>query len=71
MIEETKVILRKQTPANGMWLYRFDEHSNTYIISKQVYLGKHDIEWIECTEEEKIAFETHNKKVQEITEEDF
>jgi hypothetical protein len=66
MIEN--IIIRKQTPTDGMWLYRFDEQSNTYIISKQVYLGKSDIEWEECTEEEKMTFESHNAKVQEELE---
>lgn len=66
MIEN--IIIRKQTPTEGMWLYRFDEQANTYIISKQVYLGKNDNEWSECTEEEKITFEAHNAKLQEELE---
>lgn len=66
MIEN--IIIRKQTPTEGMWLYRLDENSNTYTISKQVYLGKNDTEWDECTEEQKTAFEAHNAKVQEEME---
>ena len=66
MIEN--IIIRKQTPTEGMWLYRLDNNSNTYTISKQVYLGKNDTEWDECNEEQKIAFEAHNAKVQEEQE---
>lgn len=68
MIKETKVILRKQTPANGMWLYRFDEQSNTYIDTQCAYLGKEDIEWTECTEEEHQEHLAHNARVQEEQE---
>ena len=63
MIEQ--IIIRKQTPTEGKYLYRLDEQSNTYTISTQVYLGKNDTEWDECNEEQKIAFEAHNAKVQE------
>lgn len=63
MIEQ--IIIRKQTPTEGKYLYRLDEDSNTYTISTQVFLGKNDTEWDECTEEQKIAFEAHNAKVQE------
>lgn len=66
MIEN--IFIRKQTPQDGMWLYRLDNNSNTYTISKQVYLGKNDTEWDECTEEQKIAFQEHNAKVQEEQE---
>ena len=66
MIEQ--IIIRKQTPTEGKYLYRLDENSNTYIISTLVYLGKNDTEWDECTEELKNAFEAHNAKVQEEQE---
>lgn len=63
MIEN--ILIRKQTPSEGMYLYRFDENSNTYTISKQVFLGKEDVEWEECNEEQKNEFEAHNAKIQE------
>ena len=66
MIQE--IIIRKQTPTDGKYLYRLDENSNIYTISTQVFLGKNDTEWAECTEEQKIAFEAHNAKVQEEME---
>ena len=59
MIEN--IIIRKQTPSEGKYLYRFD--GKIYIISTQVYLGKNDTEWDECTEEQKQEFEAHNEKV--------
>ena len=65
MIEN--ILIRKQTPSEGKYLYRFDGHM--YIISTQVYLGKNDTEWEECTEEEKVEFEKHNEEVMKINEE--
>lgn len=61
MIEN--ILIRKQTPSEGMWLYRLID--NLYIIRKQVYLGKNDTEWAECIEAEKAEFDAHNKKVRE------
>lgn len=61
MIEN--VLIRKQTPSDGKWLYCLDD--NMYIISKCVYLGKNDTEWEECTEEQKVEFEKHNERVLE------
>lgn len=58
------ILIRKQTPSEGKWLYRLDENSNIYTISKQVYLGKNDTEWDECSEEQKSAFDEHNKQVE-------
>lgn len=58
MIQEIKVILRKQIPSKGKYLYRFD--NNRYIISTQVHLGKEDTEWDECDEVQKAEFEAHN-----------
>jgi hypothetical protein len=58
MIEN--ILIRKQTPTEGMWLYRFD--GTQYIISNCVYLGKNDTEWEECNEEQKVEFEKHNEK---------
>ncbi len=63
MIEN--ILIRKQTPAEGMWLTRFDEQSNSYNDTKCVYLGKEDTEWNECIEQEHQEHMAHNAKVQE------
>lgn len=60
MIEN--ILIRKQTPTDGRYLYRFDEQTNRYFISTCAYLGKADTEWDECTEDEKIAYEKHNEE---------
>lgn len=60
MIEN--ILIRKQTPTDGRYLYRFDEQTNRYFISTCAYLGKADTEWDECDEEQKIAFEKHNEE---------
>lgn len=67
MIEN--ILIRKQTPTEGKYLYRFDENTNRYFISQCAYLGKADTEWDECTEDEKIAFEKHNEEQDRIEEE--
>ena len=61
MIQE--ILIRKQTPQEGMWLTRFDEQSNTYIDTQCAYLGKEDIEWAECTEEEHQEHLAHNEQI--------
>lgn len=61
MIQE--ILIRKQTPAEGMWLTQFDANSNTYTDSKQVYLGKGATEWAECTEQEHQEHLAHNEQV--------
>jgi hypothetical protein len=66
MIEN--ILIRKQTPQEGMWLTRFDEKSNTYNDTKCAYLGKEDTEWDECTEQEHKEHITHNARVQEEQE---
>lgn len=60
MIEN--IIIRKQTPTEGKYLYRFDEQSNRYFISTCAYLGKADTEWDECSEDEKLSYEKHNEE---------
>lgn len=60
MIEN--ILIRKQTPMEDNWLYRFD--GTQYIISTCVYLGKEDTEWDECDEEQKSEFEAYNATVQ-------
>lgn len=67
MIEN--ILIRKQTPTTGKFLYRFDENSNRYFISTTVYLGKSDTEWDECDEAQKIAFEKHNEEQDRIDKE--
>lgn len=66
MIEN--ILIRKQTPQEGMWLTRFDEQSNTYKDTKCAYLGKEDTEWAECTEKEHQEHIAHNARVQEEQE---
>ena len=61
MIEN--ILIRKQTPAEGMWLTRYDEQSNTYIDTQCAYLGKEDTEWAECTEQEHQEHLAHNEQV--------
>ena len=61
MIEN--IIIRKQTPTEGMWLTRYDEQSNTYIDTQCAYLGKEDTEWAECTEQEHQEHLAHNEQV--------
>lgn len=63
MIMIENIIIRKQTPSEGKYLYRFD--GTQYIISNCVYLGKNDTEWEECTEEQKVEFEKLNERVQD------
>ena len=59
MIEN--ILIRKQTPQDGKYLYRFD--GTQYIISNCVYLGKNDTEWEECDEAQKVEFEKHNEEM--------
>lgn len=66
MIQE--ILIRKQTPQEGMWLTRFNEQSNTYNDTKCAYLGKEDTEWEECTEEQHQEHMAHNAKVREEME---
>ena len=66
MIEN--ILIRKQTPQEGMWLTRFDEQSNTYNDTQCAYLGKEDTEWAECTEEEHQEHMAHNERVREEME---
>jgi hypothetical protein len=63
MIEN--ILMRKQTPKEGMWLTRFDKQSNTYIDTQCAYLGKEDTEWDECSEEQHQEHLAYNAKVQE------
>ena len=65
MIEN--ILIRKQTPSEGKYLYRFD--GTQYIISNCVYLGKNDTEWEECDEAQKVGFEKHNEEVLKLNEE--
>ena len=66
MIEN--ILIRKQTPQEGMWLTRFDAKSNTYNDTQCAYLGKEDTEWAECTEQEHQEHLAHNKLVDEDQE---
>lgn len=66
MIQE--ILIRKQTPQEGMWLTRFDEQSNTYTDTRCAYLSKEDTEWEECTEKEHQKHLAHNVRVQKEQE---
>lgn len=69
MIEN--ILIRKQTPSNGKFLFRFDETTNCYSISQCVYLGKSDTEWDECDETQKAEFEAHNEKIEKERLEEY
>lgn len=69
MIEN--ILIRKQTPSEGKYLYRFNEESNIYYISTCVYLGKSDTEWDECDETQKAEFEAHNEKIEKERLEEY
>ena len=69
MIEN--ILIRKQTPSEGKYLYRFNKESNIYYISETVYLGKSDTEWDECDEAQKVEFEAHNEKVEKERLEEY
>lgn len=66
MIQE--ILMRKQTPQDGMWLTRFDKQSKTYNDTKCAWLGKEDTEWDECTEKEHQEHMAHNEQVREEME---
>ena len=67
MIEN--ILIRKQTPLTGKYLYKFDAKSNKYFIATVAYLGKSDTEWSECDEAKKAEFELHNKEQDRLREE--
>lgn len=69
MIEN--ILIRKQTPSEGKYLYRFNEESNIYYISTVIYLGKNDTEWDECDETQKAEFEAHNEKIEKERLEEY
>lgn len=59
--------LRIQTPTTPEnWLYR-DLSEENRVFSKKVYLGKNDTEWDECTNEDKLQWETEHP-IEEPTE---
>ena len=66
MIEN--ILIRKQTPAEGMWPTRYDEQTDTYTDTLYAYLGKEDTEWEECTEQEHREHLAHNARVEEEQE---
>lgn len=59
---------RKQTPINpDNWLYQ-DQEENTRVFSKFIFLGVNASEWLECTNEEKLAWEEAHKPEEPIEE---
>ena len=60
--------LRIQRPSvDGSWLYQ-DRGENDRYFTTIVYLGKHEPEWAECTNEEKEAWEEEHKPIEPETE---
>ena len=57
-------MIRKQVASEGKYLYRLVD--NQYIISSEIYLGKNDTEWDECSEEQKIEFEKYNEEKMQV-----
>lgn len=56
--------LRTQRPSvKGKWLYQDRGESDRYF-TKFVYLGKHEPEWAECTNEKKEAWEAEHKQTE-------
>lgn len=53
--------MKKQTANKGNYLYRLID--NYYVFTTEVYLGKNDTKWEECTEQEYQEYLAHNEKV--------
>lgn len=71
MIQETNVILRKQTPNTpNEWLYlsSVEDGIETRNFVASVYLGANTEPWQECTNEEKIAWEEAHKEEKAMEE---
>ena len=60
-----KTLIREQKASEGMWLTRYDKVSNIYIDTDVVWLGKDDVEYQECTEDEHQEHMVHNNKVRD------
>ena len=57
--------LRIQRPTEGYdWLYQDRGEDNRYFTTF-VILGKHEPEWAQCTDAEKVAWEEEHKPKQE------
>lgn len=57
-------MIRKQEPITAdNWLYQ--DQVEQRIFAKFIFLGVDALEWKECTDEEKIAWEMEHKKEQE------
>lgn len=55
--------LRIQRPkVEGNWLYQ--DRENDRYSTTIVYLGKHEPEWAECTNEEKVAWDEEHKPIE-------
>lgn len=55
--------MRKQNANKGNYLYRLID--NYYVFTTEVYLGKNDTKWEECTEQEYQEYLAHNVRIQE------
>lgn len=60
--------IREQKASEGMWLTRYDKVSNIYIDTDVVWLGKDDVEYPECTEQEHQEHMAHNERVRKEQE---
>ena len=62
----TEKIIREQTPDVGFdWLYE-EQSDGTRNFARRVLLGIHAVEWQQCTDEEKTAYEEEQRKKAEV-----
>ena len=58
----TEKIIREQTPDVGFdWLYE-EQSDGTRNFARRVLLGIHAVEWKQCTDAEKSAYEEEQRK---------
>lgn len=61
--------LRIQTPTPpNEWCYQ-DQGEDFRYFTQRVFLGKNELPWAECTEEEKVAWEEEHKQEEPLPEE--
>ena len=62
----TEKIIREQTPDVGFdWLYE-ESTDGTRNFARRVLLGIHAVEWKQCTDQEKTAYEEEQRKKAEV-----
>ena len=58
----TEKIIREQTPDVGFdWLYE-EQSDGTRNFARRVLLGIHAVEWLQCTDADKTAYEEEQRK---------